>query len=184
MITILDKCTICGKPAIGSVLSTPWGGVNYINATYEPRCDEHGISTMLHIRSQADIDRIAALEAERDALRAQVNALPRPAILEFARLMEAKLTEKDALGYPDWRPYQEKDGVWRNLIEDHWNHLMEENGELNLAVFGHGEPFGDAYPIAVWYEAADVANMAMILADALKPLCDHDGRGRASNTNG
>lgn len=115
-------------------------------------------------------DRIAELEADRATL-------PRPAIMAFARLMEAKLKTKDALEYSSWQPYKNADG-WHNLTKDHWGHFQTEVAELQRELFGR--PNGSH--VDVINEAADVANMAMILIDAIEPLCEHDGRGRAKVT--
>lgn len=105
--------------------------------------------------------RIAALEAERDALKAQVAALPRPVIMAFARIMEAKLATKDALGYPDWRDTD----IGFSELEDEATELYHARSSGNL---------GD-----IAKEAADVALVAMMLWDSDCQEVEHDGRGRA-----
>ena len=104
---------------------------------------------------------------------------PRPAILAFARIMELVMRVKDAAGYPTWdseRMEQHLAGI-RNetnevegaLHDARLTGFLGWDGEMELAQ-------------AVMRECADVANRAMMLANAVRPLCRHDGRGRAVNT--
>ncbi len=110
-------------------------------------------------------DRIAALEAECAALRAQLAGLEgEAAILAFARLLATKLHT----------PHNEAKGDWRRDSTSAIDAIKTEWWELYQAAH-------DTEPLdrqAVVDEACDVALWAMICADRYIALCDHDGRGR------
>lgn len=86
------------------------------------------------------------------------NITPRPSVMWFAKIMEYKLAVNDA----------KKGGqeVWRNDDPQSLHeHLVDEVNELECEV----ENFtleGDKYAEDLALEAADVANMAMMVADA------------------
>jgi len=97
-------------------------------------------------------ERIAELEAERDTM-------PRAAIMAFARLMEQKLQTKDA-HKGDWR--EESMGKRLRSMSDELEEVydaLNDDGSLLL-------------------ELADLGLEAMMTADKVRPLCEHDGRGR------
>lgn len=100
---------------------------------------------------------------------------PRPAILAFARIMELVMRVKDAAGYPAWDS---------ECIDDHLAGIRNETNEVEgaLSDAAHSGFLGwdgeRELADAVMRECADVANRAMLLANAVRPLCEHDGRGR------
>lgn len=102
---------------------------------------------------------------------------PRPAILAFARIMELVMRVKDAAGYPAWNTER---------IDDHLAGIRNETNEVEgaLSDAAHSGFLGWDGEMelaqAVMRECADVANRAMMLANAVRPLCKHDGRGRAA----
>lgn len=86
--------------------------------------------------------------------------LPRRVVRHFAGLMEKVLRDNDWKG--GWKPGQA--GVDSNTIDFFREKLWEEYGELQdlLKALNHGEPVD---PKQIAREAADVANIAMMIAD-------------------
>lgn len=85
---------------------------------------------------------------------------PRRIVRHFAGLMEKVLRDNDWKG--GWKPGQF--GVDSNTIDFFREKLWEEYGELAelLQDLNHGEPVN---PERIAREAADVANIAMMIAD-------------------
>jgi|SRR6185312_978556 len=101
---------------------------------------------------------------------------PRPAIMAFARLMEQVMRVKDAAGYPAW----DSEKIDQHLAGIHTEANEVEGALHDARLTGFlGWDGGMELAQAVMRECADVANRAMMLANAVRPLCKHDGRGRA-----
>ncbi len=97
------------------------------------------------------IDRLTARVAELEASPPPISPT-HPFVMRMARYMEQKLAENRYKGNAEgWR---------RDDPSDLQDRVSEENDELWDAV-REGKP-----PEEVWREAADVANMAMMVADA------------------
>lgn len=83
----------------------------------------------------------------------------RPEVAAFALLMEARLRAND-----------HKPG-WKNHSPDAlYARLLEEAGELHRAILAHAFDAGPEQSDGVGYEAADVANFAMMIADVCGAL--------------
>lgn len=82
--------------------------------------------------------------------------VPRPEVVAYANSMEVELRKHDD------RAGWQKDDVW-----DLFDHLKEEVDELELVLLGDLDEDDDDVEI-VQCEAADVGNMAMMVADVVR----------------
>ncbi|MCY1649110.1 3'-5' exoribonuclease [Caulobacter sp. SL161] len=93
-------------------------------------------------------------EARRQLVAAEGPAW-RPEVVAFADLMEQQLRAND------------HKGGWKGDTSDAlYQRLLEEAEELSQALAWRSALFGDADPDRIGREAADVANFAMMIADA------------------
>lgn len=102
-------------------------------------------------RLSVSAEKYAQLEARVAEL--ELHASLRPEVIAFARLMEDQLRAND-----------HKPGWIQNGPFDLWPRLMEEAGELKMALIARDGPD------VIAKEAADVANFAMMIADVIGGL--------------
>lgn len=114
-------------------------------------------------RAKAAADQAKAAEDQAKAAKEDFTKI-RPVVMAFALQMEMKLRKHDADRGPDgWR----HGSTFTHL----WYRMMEEAAEMMVA--RHSSPFPT---LAVTKECADVANMAMMIADVYGDLGYYEGK--------